>query len=50
MLDPFWEEPPPPSPELVTMQTMRKAIDQVNVRLGWVAGLLAVIAAVVIFR
>lgn len=48
--DPFWKEPPPPSPELTAMHEVAKAIERVRARLAWVVVLLAVTVAVVIFR
>lgn len=48
--DAFWSEPKPESPELLATRAMTKAIEQVNARLGWVVGLLALTAAVLIFR
>lgn len=48
--DSFWIEPKPESPELLAARAMTKAIEQVNARLGWVVGLLALVVVVLIFR
>lgn len=50
VLDPFWKEAPPPSPELAAMHEVAKAIERVRARLAWVVVLLALTAVVVIFR
>lgn len=42
--------PTPESAELAAMRGVAKAVEQVNARLGWVVGLLALTVAVVIFR
>gem|GEM_PF-2344107 len=48
--DTFWKEAKPESPELLATRAMTKAIGQVNARLGWVVGLLALGVAALIFR
>lgn len=45
-----FEPPTPESPELKAILAATKFIQQVNARLGWVVGLLALIVAITIFR
>lgn len=49
-VDQFWTEPKPESPELIAARAMTKAIGEVNVRLGWIVGLLVATVLLVAFQ
>lgn len=49
-VDSFWIESKPESQELLATRAMTKAIAEVNTRLGWMLGFLAVAVATLIFR
>lgn len=49
-IDPFWIEPAPPSPELFAMREIAKTVRELNSRLGWTLGLVALMATVMLLR